>query len=82
MAQTGVNVWFVSILYSILRLIVCITAECTQTRNLVKYHLNREKLVEADYPVPSYLADVDRDASGRGWCGRLSYDLCDLASNW
>ena len=81
MAQTGVDVMFVSLVYSILRSFVCIAAERTQNRNLVKYLLTREKIVETDYPVPSYLANMDGDASSRGRCRRLSYDLCDLASN-
>ena len=38
-----------------------LAADRTQNRKLVKYLLTREKIVETDSPVPSYLPGVDRD---------------------
>jgi len=58
--HTGVQLWFVSLLCSSLRLFTCTAADRTQIKNSAQYHLTIEQIVKNNYPVPSDLADVFR----------------------
>jgi hypothetical protein len=65
----GTHFWFVSFLYSSPRLFTCTSAEFTRTKPAY-YLLTIEPMIEDDYLVYSYLADVfqkpedeERDAS-------------------
>ena len=47
-----------------LRSFTCTAAESTKNKNPEQYLLSVEQMVENDYPVPSYLADVFRKPEG------------------
>ena len=53
-----------SLLCSSLRSFTCTAAERTQKKNPAQYLLTIEQMVENDYPVPSYLADVFTKSEG------------------